>query len=109
MGHNKHSDNWSEERLCKFRRLIQDFYSVVSELESEFGRKFTPDGHLVGSIGEVVAAYAFGLRLLPASADTHDALAPDSSTPVQIKLTGGTRCVSLNNEPIHLIVLQLTR
>src|SRR5581483_7305745 len=53
-------------------------------------------------------AYAFGLRLLPASADTHDALAPDSSTPVQIKLTGGTRCVALNSEPTHLIVLQLT-
>jgi len=49
---------------------------VVAELEKEFeGRRFTPDGHLVGSIGEVVAAYAFGLKLLPASNERHDAVA----------------------------------
>ena len=59
---------WDERRLAKMRTLIRQLYAVVSELEKEFeGRRFTPDGHLVGSIGEVVAAYAFGLKLLPAS------------------------------------------
>jgi hypothetical protein len=57
---------WSEQRLANIRALIRGLYRVVSELEKEFeGRKFTPDGHLVGSIGEVVAAYAFGLRCSP--------------------------------------------
>jgi hypothetical protein len=43
---------------------------AVSDLEKEFeGRKFTPDGHLVGSIGEVVAAYGPSVVLLdPANA-----------------------------------------
>jgi hypothetical protein len=83
-------------------------YGVVSELEREFGgRKFTPDGHLVGSIGEVIAAYAFGLTLFPASNEIHDAQAADG-TPVQIKLTGGTKGISLYSEPVHLLVLQMT-
>jgi hypothetical protein len=99
---------WSEQRLANIRALIRGLYRVVSELEKEFeGRKFTPDGHLVGSIGEVVAAYAFGLRLLPASNEIHDAKAADG-TLVQIKLTGGTKGVSLYSEPIHLLVLQLS-
>lgn len=100
-------EEWDGERLAKIRRLIRQLYSVVAELEAEFeGRKFTPDGHLVGSIGEVVAAYAFGLKLLPASNEVHDAEAADG-TLVQIKLTGGTKGVSLYSEPVHLLVMQL--
>ena len=84
-------------------------YSVVKELEEEFvneERKFTLDGHLVGSIGEVVAAYAFGLTLYPPGIETHDAEAEDGKR-VQVKLTGGTNSISLSSKPDHLIVLQL--
>jgi Family of unknown function (DUF6998) len=99
--------DWDERRLAKIRALIRQLYAVVSKLEKEFeGRKFTPDGHLVGSIGEVVVAYAFGLKLLPSSNEIHDAEAADG-TLVQIKLTGGIRGISLYSEPVHLIVLQL--
>lgn len=98
---------WSDARKAKLRDLIGQLYRIVAALEEEFeGRRFTPDGHLVGSIGEVVAAYAFNLTLLPASNATHDAKAPDG-TLVQIKLTGGNGSVSLYSEPDHLIVLQL--
>jgi len=98
---------WSEVRRTKLRDLIRQLYAVVAALEEEFeGRKFTPDGHLVGSIGEVVAAFAFNLMLLPASNETHDGKAPDG-TLVQIKLTGGDRNISLYSEPKHLLVLQL--
>jgi len=41
------------------------------------GRKFMLDDHLVGSIGEVLAAYHYGLELLPTSAQWHDATARD--------------------------------
>ena len=93
-----------KEKLCS---LIAQLYSIVGALEEEFeGRKFTPDGHLVGSIGEVVAAYAFNLTLLPASNAIHDAKAEDG-TLVQIKLTGGNGSVSMYSEPQHLVVLQL--
>ena len=102
------SNDWSNERLGRIRELIQCLYSTVSELEKEFEteqRKFTLDGHLVGSIGEVVAAYAFGLKLLRSSSKDHDATSADGSL-VQIKLTGG-KSIGLYSEPEHLIVLQM--
>ena len=58
--------------------LLASLYPIVDRLELLFpGRKFTPDGHLVGSIGEVIAARMFGLELLPASAPDHDAITGD--------------------------------
>lgn len=45
--------------------LIRQLYGVVSELEDLFpGRKFTPDGHLVGSIGEVVGGDAYNFTII---------------------------------------------
>jgi hypothetical protein len=49
--------------------LVREIYAIVAKLEATFpGRHFTPDGHLVGSLGEVLAAHFYGLELLPASA-----------------------------------------
>jgi len=43
---------------------VAAIYRAVEQLEAAYpGRRFTPDGHLVGSIGEVVAAEALGLTL----------------------------------------------
>ena len=87
--------------------LLGDLYRIVNRLEELFpGRKFTPDGHLVGSIGEAIAAYMFDLELLPASAPKHDAVSRDGKTQVQIKLTQG-KMIGLRSEPEHLIVLRL--
>lgn len=90
----------------KLPALIRQLYSVVAELEALYpGRKFTPDGHLVGSIGEVIASERYHLTLLPASAVAHDAMAEDG-TLVQIKATQATS-VGLRAEPQRLIVLKL--
>jgi len=84
---------------------IQELFRISSELGRTFpGRKFTLDGHLVGSIGEVLAAYTYGLELLPSSAKQHDAIAPDGRR-VQIKATQGARHVALRSAPDYLIVL----
>ena len=97
------SDSWSEVPA-----LLRSLYEIVDRLETLFpGRKFTPDGHLVGSIGEAIAARMFGLLLLPASTPEHDATTADRQTLVQIKLTQGKRSVSLRAEPKHLLVLRL--
>jgi hypothetical protein len=88
--------------------LVRALYSVVAELERRFpGRPFTPDGHLVGSIGEVLAASRYELKLLPCSTALHDAVASDGRL-VQIKATQGIR-VSFYGKPENLIVLKLLR
>jgi hypothetical protein len=43
---------------------IRQIYAVVAELTALFpGRKFTPDGHMVGSLGEAIAAIEYGVEL----------------------------------------------
>jgi len=86
--------------------LVRTLYRTVAELQSLFPtRPFTPDGHLLGSLGEVIAAHDYNLRLLPPSTEGHDALSADGKR-VEIKITQGTR-VALRNPPDHLLVLKL--
>jgi len=67
--------------------LIAELYRTTERLGKLFpGRPFTPDGHLVGSIGEVVARYIYGLDLEECSTPQIDARKDGKS--VQIKLTG---------------------
>lgn len=69
-------------------RLIGDLLKTTGELNRLFeGRPFTPDGHLVGSIGEVVAEYVYGLQLETCSTPQVDAFTRDGRS-VQVKLTG---------------------
>ena len=89
-------------------RLVADLYRVVAELEAMFDRKFTPDGHLVGSLGEVIAAHRYGLTLRPQSAKGFDAYS-SSGLKVEIKATQSNSGVALRHPPEHLIVLQLHR
>jgi hypothetical protein len=87
---------------------IKELYSIVNELEESFpGRHFTPDGHLVGSIGEVLAAHYYGLELFSASTATHDARSASGKL-VQIKATQGDS-VGLRSEPEHLLVLKILK
>jgi hypothetical protein len=56
----------STSRRIRLPAPVAAIYKAVEELETLYpGRKFTPDGHLVGSIGEVVAAQEFKLTLYP--------------------------------------------
>lgn len=90
-------------------RLISSLYKVTNELNSLFpNRPFTPDGHLVGSIGEVVAAYVYGVQLERCSTPSFDGKFADGSK-VEIKLTGGDSInISKADEYAnHLIVLKL--
>ena len=94
------------DSIAAIPSLVRRLYAVVAELERHFpGRKFTLDGHLVGSIGEVLAAHHYGLDLLPASAPVHDAIASDGRM-VQVKATQA-KTVALRAEPEHLLVLRL--
>jgi len=75
-------------RIEEVPALIGDLIKTTKRLNTLFeGRPFTPDGHLVGSIGEVVAEYIYGVRLEPCSTPQVDAHTQDGRS-VQIKLTG---------------------
>ena len=92
-------------RIIKLPPAVAAIYMAVEELENQYPeRKFTPDGHLVGSIGEVVAAEALGLTLYPMSQPGHDAY--DANGDVQIKMTAG-KSVAMYAESTRLVVLRV--
>lgn len=87
---------------------IKALYEISRELEELFpGRHYTLDGHMIGSIGEALAAYCYGLKLFEASEKTHDGQAPDGRL-VQIKATQIDR-VALSSEPEWLLVLKINQ
>lgn len=89
-------------------RAIHDLYAIVGRLEALYpGRRFTPDGHMVGSLGEAVAAERYGIVLFEPSYPVHDGRAPDGRL-VQIKATQGDR-IGINEEPECIIVLRMER
>lgn len=70
-------------------RLTSQLYALVGELETPFpGRRLTPDGHLVGSLGEVIAAHPYGLKLLAHSTAGHDAV-DEAGRRIEMKATQG--------------------
>ena len=94
--------------IKKIPALVKNLYEIVSELEEAFpGRKFTPDGHLIGSIGEVLVAERYELELLPNSTGVHDARTKEGKL-VQVKATQGDG-VGLSSEPDHLIVVKILK
>ena len=71
----------------EFRALVEQIYATVNELEAMFpGRHFTPDGHMVGSLGECLVADAYDLELMTASNNGYDAVT-ETDVEVEIKAT----------------------
>lgn len=90
----------------KFRTLIKQLYATVSELEVMFpGRHFTPDGHMVGSLGECLVADAYALELKTASNKGHDAVT-HSGLQVEIKATQSSS-VAFRSQPQHAIIIKI--
>ena len=77
----------------QFPKLIEQIYDAVEKLEKMTDdpkyvngkRRFTPDGHMVGSIGEVLAMYHYDIELNKASTEKHDGTVGERN--VQIKAT----------------------
>ncbi|HTO35416.1 MAG TPA: hypothetical protein VLZ72_04200 [Flavobacterium sp.] len=98
----------TEEQLQK---EIKSLWEIVSRLERDYSnsenkRKFTIDGHLLGSIGEVYAKEKFNLILLPNSEKTHDAYDPKTKENYQIKITQRNK-VGIRHKPENLIVIKI--
>ncbi len=94
--------------MSEIAEKIREIFRIANELEDMHpGRHFTPDGHMVGSIGEVIAAEEYGLELFEASHPVHDARTQDGKL-VQIKATQGDR-IAISECPEHLVVLKIDR
>jgi uncharacterized protein DUF6998 len=96
------------DAIDRIPSIVDRLYELVAELEKAFpGRPFTPDGHLVDSLGEVLASHYYALELLPCSSECHDAKSNDGRL-VQVKATQG-KSVALRAEPHYLLVIALRR
>jgi len=90
----------------KFQSLVKTIYATVNELEKIFpGRHFTPDGHMVGSIGECLVADAYGLELMSASNKGYDAVTADGWK-VEIKATQ-SKSVAFRSCPDFTIIIKV--
>ncbi|OGE78902.1 MAG: hypothetical protein A3C85_00115 [Candidatus Doudnabacteria bacterium RIFCSPHIGHO2_02_FULL_48_21] len=67
------------------KNLIEQILKASKQLSLITKRPFTPDGHMVGSIGEVYAQQYYGVELYPPSHQEHDGLWQGRQ--VQIKAT----------------------
>lgn len=90
----------------KFRTLVKQLYRTVNELEAMFpGRHFTPDGHMVGSLGECLVADAYNLELKAASNKGYDAVT-ENGLEVEIKATQ-SNSVAFRSQPQHTIIIKI--
>ncbi|PHS15002.1 MAG: hypothetical protein COA86_15065 [Kangiella sp.] len=89
-----------------FQKLVGNLYETVRELETMFpGRHFTPDGHMVGSLGECLVADAYDLELMTASNKGFDALS-SKGIQIEIKATQSFRA-AFRSQPEHAIVIKI--
>jgi hypothetical protein len=95
------------------KQLVSKLFAITAQLEAAApGRKFTPDGHKIGSIWEVLAAADYELTLATASTEGVDAIAPDGRE-VEIKATSRERnqvvCLHSCKPWLQLLVIWLHR
>ena len=92
------------------KQTLKSLFELSLKLEKEYEeyeRKFTLDGHLFGSIGEVFAAKKYNLKLLKSSIAGHDAEDKNGNL-VQIKITQ-RGSVGLRKPPQKLLVFKLNK
>jgi len=91
-----------------FQSQVKNIYSAVTELEKMFpGRPFTPDGHMVGSLGECLVADAYNLELMPPSNEGYDAVTKEGKK-VEIKATQ-SKSVAFRSCSEHTIIIKINK
>jgi len=91
-----------------FQTQVKNIYKAVKELELMFpNRPFTPDGHMVGSLGECLVADAYNLDLMPPSNEGFDAKTKGGKK-VEIKATQ-SKSVAFRSCPEHTIIIKVNK
>ena len=87
------------------RKLVRELYRISARLKVLHPhRNFTPDGILVGSLGEVLAEFHYGLSPLNTGTKAHDCII--NKLLVQIKTTQ-RESIQIGEPCQHLIALKL--
>ncbi len=71
------------------------------------GRPFTPDGHMVGSLGECLVADAYNLDLMQPSNEGFDAKTKGGKK-IEIKATQ-SKSVAFRSCPEHTIIIKINK
>ena len=93
---------YTKKQIDDLKKKYVELRCLISGLDTEYERHFTLDGHLVGSIGEVLASYYYGIDLSRSGSKVHDGSVDGKL--VQIKVTQG-RAVVIKDKPEFLLVL----
>jgi len=87
------------------RKIVADLYALTAALKKlHKHRNFTPDGILVGSLGEVLAEYHYGLKPLPPGTALHDC--KKGRKLVQVKTTQ-RESIQIGDNCDYLLALKL--
>lgn len=92
------------------KKSLEQILKIVDELEIEYKhheRKFTLDGHLFGSIGEIYACEKYNLKLEKSSKKGFDATDINKNE-IQIKVTQRNK-IGMRHKPKKLLVLKLNK
>jgi len=93
----------------EFKKRISAIYGIASELSKEFNiTNCTPDGHLLGAIGQIAAKIAFGVRF-GSQTNEHNCTWSDGDSilDIQVRCTG-RGSIALRKEPKYLIALEIS-
>ncbi len=93
----------------EFKNKIALIYQTASELGSEFNiTTCTPDGHLLGAIGQIAAKIAFGLNF-GSNVKGHNCTYSDQNRIINIQVRcTGRGSIALRKEPEYLIALEIS-
>ena len=93
----------------KFKEMISAIYDIANKLGREFNiTTCTPDGHLLGAIGQIAAKIAFGLKF-GSDMEEHNCTWSDGkrNLDIQVRCTG-RGSVAIRKEPKYLIALEIS-
>ncbi len=93
----------------EFKKKIALIYQTADELGREFKiSSCTPDGHLLGAIGQIAAKMAFDLKKGSEEQEHNSTWVGDNKIiNIQVRSTG-RGSIALRKEPEHLIALDIS-
>ncbi len=99
---NRNKKIYDENDIEFLKSSVRGIAELTNQMENNLDRHFTIDGHLAGSIGEVLASYYYGISLSKANRKKYDGDVEEKA--VQIKMTQRD-AVDITEIPDYLIVL----